>query len=387
MVTEGAGTRQNGNDQYRSTVIIPIPELRPQRKRADAALRRPNRPKLDTMTSRRRSPSGGLPSGTRPDGPVPRGWLRGEFSGTGPPMRCCPSGGPDDAQEAADAARERLRSASLDSTDQTEPEPLTECPRSGGRVVIELHSGSVIPDRCRANTCAYCLPLNARRRCLAITYAQPQRMITLTLMANEDDEYPHKAARTRIGLVSRNLKRFGRVPGQWTWTLEQNPKGTGYHAHCLQRGPSIPQEELQEASIRAGGGIAYIEKIKRTGIWTSRYGLKGFGADGYGLKSFAPKGNSREALRINGGKLEHHSRSFFAIDGDAIPVRLMESLAIVEMNGGGRTAYVGAAATEADRILGNEDIRSSLVRDIDRRNTAKLRAYAYYPAKTPPSRR
>jgi hypothetical protein len=301
-------------------------------------------------------------------------WLIGRGLVSAPPMRCCPSERAASAPGAVDEARERLRSASLASTDQTEPtEPLSACPRTNGRVVIELVSGTVIPDRCRASLCPYCLPLNARRRALAITYARPQRMIRLSLMATFDDASPGSVAVARMKLIRRNLKRFGIAPGEWCWTLEKNPEGTGYHAHCIQRGRWIDQEALQEACLRSDAGIPYINKIWRTSQWTSRYGLKGFGADGYGLKTFRPNADSTEALRINNGKMEHHSTGFFAIDGETVRVRQMESNAIAEMNGFTRTAFVGAASTEVDRILGSPKLRTSLVRDANSRSTAKLR--------------
>lgn len=266
------------------------------------------------------------------------------------------------------------RSASLAYTDQIEPaeRPLS-CPYSTGRVVIELYSGQVYPDRCRSSTCAFCLPLNARRRCLAITYAGPQRMIRLSLLAGESDRSPCATALTRVGLIRRNLKRMSWEPGEWSFTIEPNPQGTGYHAHCLQRGKSIPQAELQEACVRAGAGIPYINAIKRQGIWTSRYGLKGFGADGYGLKAFRPNGDSREALRINNGRMEHHSRAFFAIDGETLGVRDMERAAIAVMNGNKRVAYLGAAPDQAEKIIGDVQMRHALIRDIHLREAAKLR--------------
>jgi hypothetical protein len=239
--------------------------------------------------------------------------------------------------------------------------------------VIELYSGAVYPDRCRASQCAYCLPLNARRRCLAITYAGPQRMIRLSLVAGESDKSPCSTALTRIGLIRRNLKRIGREPGEWTFTIEANPKGTGYHAHCLQRGPSIPQEELQESCARAGAGYPHINSIHRKGIWTSRYGLKGFGADGYGLKAFRPNGDSREALRINNGRMEHHSRAFFAIEGDALRVRDMERAAIAEMNAQKRVAYIGCSADRAASIIGNARLRDTMISDVNHRSRENLR--------------
>lgn len=239
--------------------------------------------------------------------------------------------------------------------------------------MIELYSGSVYPDRCRASQCGYCLPLNARRRCLAITYAGPQRMIRLSLMARESDKSPCSTALSRIGLIRRNLKRMGRDPGEWTFTIEPNPKGTGYHAHCLQRGPSIPQAELQESCARAGAGIPYINSIARKGIWTSRYGLKGFGADGYGLKAFRPNGDSREALRINNGRMEHHSRAFFAIDGDPLRVRDMERAAIAALNGEKRVAYIGCGADRAESILRDQRVRLAMIVDVNHRSASRLR--------------
>lgn len=303
-------------------------------------------------------------------------WLIGRH-GSVLSMRCCPSESDPSPERVAADGRERLRSSSLAYTDQTEPTERPEaCPRSSGRVVLELYSGQVTPDRCRASQCRYCLPLNARRRCLAITYAAPQRMIRLSGIARSDDVSPCTSTLALVKLIRRNLKRMGWEPGEWTFTIEKNPEGTGYHAHCLQRGRSIPQEVLQESCARSGGGIPYINSIKRNGIWTSRYGLKGFGADGYGLKSFRPNGNSREALRINNGRLEHHSRGFFAIDGEIVRVRPMETAALVAMNGLTRIAYVGCASTSVDRILGSEKVRNSLIRDVNQRSADKLRAFA-----------
>lgn len=201
-------------------------------------------------------------------------------------------------------------------------------------------------------------------------------MIRLSLVAGELDESPCRTTLTRVGLIRRNLKRIGREPGEWSFTIEQNPNGTGFHAHCLQRGPSIPQEELQECCARAGAGFPHINSIKRHGIWTSRYGLKGFGADGYGLKSFRPNGNPKEALRINGGRLEHHSRGFFAIDGEPLRVRDMERAAIAEMNGTKRVAYIGCSERTATELVGNERVRHALIGEVNRRTVNGQRAMA-----------
>jgi hypothetical protein len=241
---------------------------------------------------------------------------------------------------------------------------------------MELYSGEVWPDRCRTNQCLYCLPFQARRRCLAITLAQPTRMITLTLMAREGDDQVCDTARARMKLIRRNLKRLGRHPGEWTWTIERNPKETGYHAHALQRGSFIPQDELQDACKSAGAGIPDIRYIHREGIWTSRYGLKGFGADGYGLKSFRANGNPRDALALNNGKLEHHSTEFFALDGVTLKVRDMEREAVAALNGQRRMAYVSVTQQRANLLADCPDLRHAVIRDMNRRQARKLRAMA-----------
>lgn len=269
------------------------------------------------------------------------------------------------------------RLTSLASTDQTEPtQRPPACPYGSGRLTLELHTGEVYPDRCRSSRCPYCLPLNARRRCLAITLARPTRMIRLSLVADEGADSPCTTALQRVKLIRRNLKRFGRHPGEWTFTIERNPEETGFHAHCLQRGTFIPQAELQEACLRSGAGLPHINAIEREGQWTSRYGLKGFGADGYGLKSFRPNADSREALRINNGRLEHHSRGFFAIDGEVLRVRDMEREAIAALNGQSRVAYVNVTQQSANLIMDNPPLRHALIRDVHRRQAMKLRCMA-----------
>ena len=275
----------------------------------------------------------------------------------------------------ADTARGRL--ASLAYTDQMEPTKRPEaCPSASGRVVLELYSGQAYPDRCRSSQCIFCLPLNARRRCLAITLAAPTRMIRLSLLASESEASPCGTALTRVGLIRRNLKRMGLEPGEWCFTIEKNPRETGYHAHCLQRGRWIPQAELQESCVRAGAGFPHINYIRRAGIWTSRYGLKGFGADGYGLKTFRANGDQKESLRINNGRMEHHSRGFFAIEGQSLKVRDMEREAIQALNGSQRVAYIGCAPDDATRIIGNGRLRHALIGQIERRTTGALRAMA-----------
>jgi len=301
------------------------------------------------------------------------GWLSGRPAHI-PSMRCCPSEADPTVSRAAAAARERLRSSSLASTDQMVTAQRPEsCPRARRNVVVELITGQVFPDRCRSSQCLFCLPLNARRRCLAITLAQPTRMIRLSLVGDDGDTDPCRTALVRIKRTRQALKRMGLRSGEWCYTIEKNPKGTGFHAHCLQTGPYIPQDALQTACQRGGAGIPYINAIKRQGVWTSRYGLKGFGADGYGLKTFRPDGDATHALRINNGRLEHHTRGFYGFDGEVLRVRDMERLAIGQFNLNQPSAFVAMPAERVESVIGDDRLRHRLILDSNQRLASQLR--------------
>lgn len=287
--------------------------------------------------------------------------------------RCCLSRGvsTDGAARGPRLPRAR-RGSSLASTDQmVTGKPLSRCPYGTGRAILELFSGQVYPDRCRSSSCAFCLPLNARRRTLAITLSRPERMIRLSLVADADDSSPCSTALVRIKRIRQHLKRKGVDPGEWCFTIERNPKGTGYHVHCLQRGPYLSQAALQEACAAAHAGFPDIRKIHREGRWVNQYGLKGFGADGYGLKTFRPNSDPKEALRINNGRVEHHSRGFFHIGNVSARVRLCERAAIRELNSGKSVAFMSVHPDQVDRILGSDRLRFTLIRDIERRSRDK----------------
>lgn len=309
-----------------------------------------------------------------PSPPV-TGWLSGRPYHI-PSLRCCPSEDEPPLSVSVSEARERLRSTSLAYTDQmVTGERPQSCPRARDRVVVELHSGQVFPDRCGSSQCLYCLPLNARRRTLAMTLAGPQRMIRLSLVGGAGDEAPCRTALIRIKRIRQALKRMNIDPGEWTYTIERNPKETGFHAHCLQVGRSIDQDLLQAACKRAGAGIPYINSIKRKGVWTSRYGLKGFGADGYGLKTFRASGKPAEALRINNGRLEHHTRGFYSLDGEVLKVRDMERAAISALNVDRPRAFIGMPADSVESLLVNRALRHRMIIDVNQRLTAQMRAF------------
>lgn len=218
--------------------------------------------------------------------------------------------------------------------------PPAMCGLADPLYIIDLESQRAFPLRCKRNKCAFCLPINARRRALAMTRTRPRRMIRLSLVADRGEADPLSTARTRIKRVRQALKRLGVPSGEWCWTLEVNPAGTGYHAHAVQHGPFIDQRQLQEACVRGGAGIPYINEIKSQPSLTSRYGLKAFGASGYGLKTYRESDTAGEALKLNHGRVEHHTPGFFVIDGEKKTPREAESIAVRELYGDGFTSYI-----------------------------------------------
>lgn len=224
------------------------------------------------------------------------------------------------------------RGTSLALTYQTVATTLgNPCGQRDPRFVIDTAAREVRPLRCRRNTCTHCLPINARRRALALTLVKPQRMLRFSHVAPAGARDPLEVARARMKRVREALKRMGVPSGQWSWTLEVNPAGTGYHAHAVQKGPSINQAILQEACRRGAMGYPWIRAIAGTPSRTARYGLKGFGASGYGLKSFRARENALESLALNHNRLEHHTPDYFEIDGKTMGVRDAESAAIEEL--------------------------------------------------------
>ena len=171
---------------------------------------------------------------------------------------------------------------------------------------VNVRTGVMVWARCGRLRCAYCIPLNARRRSAAIAWANPQRAITITLLAPAGDSDPWQTARRRWNRTREYLKRAGVDPGESVLHVEPNPRGTGFHGHVWQRGARpIPKAALQEAAHRAGAGWSRIERCRST-AGASAYGLKGLG---YGLKGTTD--GPAEYLRVNGGRLTHQSRGFF----------------------------------------------------------------------------
>jgi hypothetical protein len=257
-----------------------------------------------------------------------------------------------DVQDIADEAR--FTSLGL-SNQMVATKQGSTCENVQDLTVVNLDTRETWPSRCRRNECDHCLSVNAQRRAFAMALAQPERMLTMTLVAGPGDHDPMRTARIRVKRAREALKRRGHAPGEWCWTVEPNPRGTGFHAHCVQRGRYIPQAELERALVSAGAGKCPRIEWVRDRSRGLKYNLKGFGAAGYGMKGFRPDVDGALALAVNGGRLEHHTRDFYWHDGRRIGVRDAERRALREFFPAGRDVIVVMTSKMAREYL--EDTR------------------------------
>lgn len=175
----------------------------------------------------------------------------------------------------------------------------SHCPRRSEWWFRNDETGELARSRCGANFCPWCAPINAAQTARAMALAEPQRMLRFSLV-------PTEFQRTRLQMrsVAKWLRRnYGTV--ELAYHVEPNPSGDGRnHLHAWEHGPAkIPQAALQEACERNGFGIPDIRR------WRARGGGAGYGLKGI---SYGMKHEDHETfLRLNGGRLVHHSRAFF----------------------------------------------------------------------------
>ncbi len=175
--------------------------------------------------------------------------------------------------------------------------------------MLNTGTGEVVPAACKASFCGFCGPRNAYKVGLAIGLADPERHGRFSLVGDSWEVVRGRMARVKHGLGVLGY-RF-----EWVWTVEANPRGTGHHAHFWQHGDYVPQPALQGVAAREGMGYPWIGRFQANrpsdgaqGPSAVTYGMKGVG---YGLKGAAAVSGLPEHLRLNGGRLQHHSRGFF----------------------------------------------------------------------------
>jgi hypothetical protein len=187
--------------------------------------------------------------------------------------------------------------------------------RAGYRLVNSDTGETRAGYRCGRNTCCYCVGVNASRRSLAQSWALLHsgtivRHGTLTWVAPAGTplEDVWRVSQRSINMFFSYARRAGIDLGEWSYTIEHNPKDTGYHAHYLQFGPKrLDFNRLNELTAMAGMGRTSGGSQVRNIDKAAAYNLKGAT---YNLKGFDEE-RRMAALVMNGKRLEHHTRSFF----------------------------------------------------------------------------
>lgn len=92
------------------------------------------------------------------------------------------------------------------------------------------------------------------------------------------------------------------------WTVERNPKGTGFHIHALQKGDYIPQPLLQDR----WGHVVHIQKIRTDPQKVASYATKeALRVAGYTVKgSTGSPASIATHLRLNGGRIVHVGKGY-----------------------------------------------------------------------------
>jgi len=217
------------------------------------------------------------------------------------------------------------QSVSPPTGDNSPVEPdVLGCPKMDGWIMVSQSTGQTFPARCGRLGCWYCCRVNAKKRSLAIAYARPEREVTFTQVGDDWQQ-----VRDRMKQAALKIRReVGN--NEWVWSVERNPKQTGHHVHAWQRGAFLPQKFLSEVASNQGmGKVVHVSKLRNVGA-ASRYGLKGLT---YGLKGVLAENEGELYLGLNGKRLTHQSRGYFASPaGEKMAVRDAEKAALAAAN-------------------------------------------------------
>ena len=215
------------------------------------------------------------------------------------------TGAPGDAAGVASSLALLRRSVGEESGVEGVGPDVDRCPRRLGWFLVGQSTGQVVAARCGAAFCVWCGPAKAQEVAGAIGLAAPERMVRLSLVRER-----WRDTSWRLRNVVEDIRAEG-YRFEYCVHVEPNPAGTGHHAHMYQKGDYVPQAYLQERSQAHGFGIPDIRKFVRRGGPKVAYGLKLAGID-YGLKLASRQDSLDSYLGVNGGRLCHHSRRFFA---------------------------------------------------------------------------
>jgi len=170
------------------------------------------------------------------------------------------------------------------------------CPKSSYVLRCRQDPSFIVPAGCRAYRCPVCGSAKVRERVKLMAsgarLAWPVRMVRLSLVK---PEWQHCRAQLR-DWVRRVRKAY---QWEWAWSIEPNPKGTGFHLHALQWGEFVPKKRLEQLW---GGRFINIKLVRKTG-------KENYITKCYQIAKYSTKVNL-EHLELNGGRCVHMSRGY-----------------------------------------------------------------------------
>jgi hypothetical protein len=179
---------------------------------------------------------------------------------------------------------------------------LTACPSTDGtRWTVDSDTGEETLNRCERVHCAYCCPIDVRRRGRAIRRASPHTLVTFTRMGGD-----WVSARKNINNVVAGLKRRGYC-WQHSYTVEpagREDTGAGVHVHAWVNSGYVPERVLEEVCWDLRVGEPDVTDLEFYSDMT------------YGMKRALDDDTRADHLRLNGRRLSNHTRAFYrARDG------------------------------------------------------------------------
>ncbi len=151
------------------------------------------------------------------------------------------------------------------------------CPRVNFHFVDVL-TGEQVPARCKFYGCEVCGPWRLREWQWLLAYGGPERMIVLTGLPPEPERI-----RGQLREFAYRLRQDG-FHLDWAWSVEKNPKGTGFHAHVLQHGDFIPHSVLRATWGNRWCRIEKLRGLDRSAAYVLKESLQEMAAAGYSLK-------------------------------------------------------------------------------------------------------
>lgn len=194
------------------------------------------------------------------------------------------------------------------------------CPDSRGLRYVDGWTGEAIYERCGKASCAICCLINVKQRARAIRRSKPDRLVTFTL-AGEDGV----SARENITRVVRKVRGRGYC-WQHALSVEPNHEDTGLHVHAWVRGDAVPLDVLNTICAEIGMGHADILPLSFAGPMV------------YGMKRAQDDTTRASHLRLNGGRLGHHTRGFY-LDRQGQPTSLAVALGRRRRRGSSMVRY------------------------------------------------